>query len=146
MPSTKTAADTLANALPHALPDDVAARIALLGIRRLGAHGLHDANAAYAYFASFGEGFRRPLVLMRNFMADIACAATGPIPIAPCCCSRMTSAENTLLSVLTRVERQPEHAMLLLTDLLGTRAAEGVLASAHAVAGAFADCGRPIAG
>jgi len=146
MTSTKTAADTLANALPHALPEDEAARIALLGIRRLGAHGLHDANAANAYVATFGEGFRRPLVLMRNFMADVASAAAGPIPIAPCCCSRMTSAEHTLLTVLGRVERNPESAMLLLTDLLGARTADGVLASAHALAGAFADSGRPISG
>lgn len=142
MTSTKTA--TLACALPHALPDDPAARIALLGIRRLGAHGLHDANAANAFVATFGEGFRRPLVLMRNFMADVAATASGPIPIAPCCCARMTSAEGTLLTVLASVERHPERALLLLTDLLGTRAADGVLASAHALAVAFADSGRPI--
>lgn len=142
--TTTHTATTLSQALPHALPEDQAARIALLGIRRLGAHGLHDANAANAYIATFGEGFRRPLVLMRNFMADVACAATEPIPIAPCCCGRMTSAENTLLTVLGRVERSPEGAMLLLTDLLGTRAADGVLASAHALAVAFADSGRPI--
>lgn len=130
--------------LSHPLPELPAARIALFAIRRMGAHGLADAGAAHALFSNFRQDFRRPLVLLRAFMADLAGNAAGSIAIAPCCCPRMTGAEAALLAVLARVEVQPEAARLLLADVLGTRRADGVLASAAAVAAAFADCGQPI--
>ena len=134
---------TLAHALPHTLPHAPEARLVLLAIRRMGAHGLHDAQAAAAFVTAFGEGFRRPLVLMRNLMADLATAANGPIAIAPCCCRRMTPAEGAMLAALGRVEANPRGAALLLADLLGVRSADGVLASAHILAQAFRDAGRP---
>ena len=135
---------TAANALPHALPDCPNARIALFAMRRIGAHGLGDARAAHALFTAFGEGFRRPLTLMRGFMADIAASSAAAIAIAPCCCARMTAAERALLSILACLEIAPERARLLLADLLGMRRVDGVLASAAAVTMAFADEGRPI--
>jgi hypothetical protein len=140
---TMSAAATLA-VLPHDLPDCPNGRIALFAMRRIGGHGLADARAAHALFTAFGEGFRRPLLLIRGFMADMAGAAAGPISIAPCCCARMTHAESAVLTILARIEVQPDAARLLLADLLGVRAVDGVLASAAAVAMAFADEGRPI--
>ena len=131
-------------ALPHLLPSCPNARLALFAMRRIGAHGLADARAAHALFTAFGQSFRRPLVLIRALMADLAATATGPIAIAPCCCARMTSAEAAMLTVLARVETAPDAARLLLSDLLGVRRADGVLASAAAVAMAFADEGRPV--
>ena len=113
-------------------------------MRRFGAHGLTDARAAHALFTGFGQSFRRPLVLLRALMADLAATAQGPIAIAPCCCARMTSAEAAMVTVLARVETAPDTARLLLSDLLGVRRADGVLASAAAVAVAFADEGRPV--
>lgn len=142
---TMSAVATLA-ALPHALPDCPNGRIALFALRRIGSHGLADARAAHAMFTAFGEGFRRPLMLIRGLMADMAAAAAGPISIAPCCCARMTHAEAALLTILARVETNPDAARLLLSDLLGIRAVDGVLASAAAVAMAFADEGRPVTG
>jgi hypothetical protein len=139
-----TAATTIVAALPYALPECANARIALFAIRRMGAHGLADARAAHALFTAFGQDFRRPLVLMRNLMADLAGIASGQIAIAPCCCSRMTAAEAALLTILGRVETMPETARYLLGDLLGTRHVDGVLASAAALTAAFADDGRPI--
>ncbi|MBB4153134.1 hypothetical protein GGQ80_001022 [Sphingomonas jinjuensis] len=139
-----TAATTIVSPLPHALPDCANARIALFAIRRMGAHGLADARAAHALLTAFGQEFRRPLILMRNLMADLAGVAAGQIAIAPCCCNRMTAAEAALIAVLGRVETMPEAARLLLSDLLGTRHVDGVLASAAAVTAAFADDGRPI--
>lgn len=130
--------------LPHALPACPNARVALFAMRRMGGHGLCDARAAHALFTAFGEGFRRPLMLVRALMADMASAATSQIAIAPCCCGRMTHAEAALTAILARVEQAPETSRLLLTDLLGVRNADGVLASAAAVAMAFADEGRPI--
>lgn len=137
---------TTATHLPHALPDCPNARIALFAMRRMGANGLADARASHALFTAFGQGFKRPLVLMRSFMADLASAASGTIAIAPCCCARTTSAEAALLTILARVETAPGAARLLMADLLGVRQVEGVLASAAVLAAAFADDGRPITG
>lgn len=140
-PSSQLA--TLA-ALPHALPACPNARTALFAMRRMGAHGLADARAAHALFTAFGEGFRRPLMLLRAMMADLAGTSAAPISIAPCCCARMTAAERALLTAVSRVELAPAVSRLLLRDLMGTQRVEGVLASAAAVAAAFADEGRPL--
>lgn len=133
-------------ALPHSLPHCPNARIALFAMRRMGAHGLADARAAQALLAAFGQGFRRPLTLLRVLMADVAAAASGTIAIAPCCCMRTTAAERALIAVLARAETRPDSAHLLLADLLGIARVDGVLASAAAVSAAFADGGRPIVG
>jgi len=131
-------------ALPYALPACPNARIALFALRRMGAQGLHDARASHALFTAFGQDFRRPLVLMRALIADLAGTAAGTIAIAPCCCARITAAERTMLTILARVETAPDTARLLLGDLLGVRRVDAVLASVAAVATAFADDGRPI--
>jgi hypothetical protein len=132
--------------LSDAMTSCANARLALFGFRRMGAHGLDDARAAHAFLTGFGRSFRRPLVLMRALVADISSGAAHPIRIAPCCCSRQTAAESALLAVLARAETQPDAAHLLLADMLGVRRADGVLAGATALAAAFADEGRPIAG
>lgn len=135
---------TLATALPHVLPACPHARIALFAIRRMGAHGLADARAAHTLFTVFGQDFRRPLILMRTLMADLASHASGQIAIAPCCCARMTVAEAALMTILAQMEMAPGKAHFLMSDLLGVRRVDGVLASAAAVSAALADEGRPI--
>lgn len=135
---------TLAAALPHMLPACPHARIALFAIRRMGAHGLADARASHTLFTMFGQDFRRPLILMRTLMADLAAHASGQIAIAPCCCARMTAAEAALMTILSQMEAAPQKAHFLMTDLLGVRRVDNVLASAAAVSAAFADEGRPI--
>lgn len=133
-----------ASTLPAAMPRDPNARLLLFAFRRLGAHGLNDAHTAHAMLQAFGESFRRPLLLLRTMMADLAHTATCPIAIAPCCCMRMTAAEATMLTIVSRAETAPETARLLLGDLIGVRRPDGVLASVTALAQAFADAGRPI--
>ncbi len=135
---------TATTLLPHALPVCENARIALFAIRRMGANGLSDARAAHLLFTAFGRDFRRPLVLLRALMADLAGTASGTIAIAPCCCARMTPAENALLTILSRIDYAPDTARLLMADLLGVRRVDGVLASAAAVSAVFADEGRPV--
>ena len=137
-------AAALAYALPHALPADDNSRLALYAIRRLGAHGLADAHVARAFMTTFGEGFRRPLVLMRAFMQELAATATQPVAIAPCCCARATASEMALVTALIRAERAPGAARLLLADQLGARHVDHVLTCAAAVTTAFADAGRPL--
>jgi len=120
------------------------ARLFLFAFRRMGAHGLNDAVAAAAMLRTFGKGYRRPLMLMRAMMADVATQTSVTIAIAPCCFTRITHAEAAMLTVLARIEREPAVAGLLLADLLGMRQVDGVLASTMAVAVAFADAGQPI--
>ncbi len=138
------AVNTMSSVLPRTGPACPNARLALFAIRRMGAHGLADARASYALFTTFGEGFRRPLMLTRTMMADIAAHSSMPVSIAPCCCGRMTASEHALLTILARVEVAPDQARWLMQDLLGHRNVDGVLASAAALAAAFADEGRPV--
>jgi hypothetical protein len=137
-------ANAILAALPNALPGCPNARLALFAMRRMGSNGLADAHATRVMIENFGANFRRPLLLLRALMADMAATAVSQIAIAPCCCARMTHAEAALTTILSRVEVAPESARLLLADLLGSRRVDGVLASAAAVAMAFADEGRPI--
>lgn len=141
---TPARAETLGNLLPRLQPEDPAARLLLFGIRQLGAHGLGDAAAAHAFITAFGKGFRRPLLLLRTLMAEMSAASAGPIQIAPWCCARMTASEGGLIEVIASVERDCERARLLLSDLLGIRRVDSVLATAQALANAFADAGMPV--
>ncbi|MCA1197520.1 hypothetical protein K9B35_06050 [Sphingomonas sp. R647] len=143
-PARPLTAESLGNALPRVQPEDPAARLLLFGIRQLGAHGLNDAATAHAFITAFGKEFRRPLLLLRTLMAEMSAASSGPIQIAPWCCARMTASEGALIEVVANVERDSERARLLLGDLLGIRRVDGMLATAHALANAFADSGMPV--
>ena len=137
-------ASPVAEALPHPLPAANADRLLLIAIRRMGAHGLADAVAANTFLSAFGSGFRRPLVLARAFMAELAATATATIPIAPCCCARMTWAEAAIVTAIGQAERRPELTRLLLADVMAKRRADAIAASAAALAAAFADAGMPL--
>jgi hypothetical protein len=130
--------------LPQLQPEDPAARLLIFGIRQMGAHGLDDACAAHAFVTAFGKDFRRPLLLLRTLMMEMSASSARPIQIAPWCCPRMTSSEATLLSVLSRSSENERAAGLLLADLLGKREAGAILATAGALAIAFADLGLPL--
>lgn len=135
---------TLTAALPQPQPDDSAQRLLLFGIRQIGANGLDDACAAHAFVTAFGKDFRRALLLLRTLMMELSATSVRPIQIAPWCCRRMTPAEAALLAVTAKATGNPRAAGLLLADLLGVRSAAGPLATATALAGAFADLGMPL--
>ena len=116
----------------------------IFALRRMGAYGLADASAAHAFVTAFGKDFRRPLVLMRGLLADMSAHATRPIGIAPWCCSRMTPHEATLIDILALSHQRDGAAHLLLANMLGVSEAAGPLATAAALAAAFADLGLPI--
>lgn len=137
-------APSTARLLPHDAPHDSGARLLLMGVRRLGVGGLNDAHAASLMIGAFGLSFRRPLVLMRALMAELARASQRSIMIAPSSCCRMTIAESMLLRVVAGANGQPRRAHALLCHLCGIDGAIGVLSSAQAVAQAFADLGRPV--
>lgn len=127
------------------LPADPAARVALFTVRRMGAHGLADAQAAWAVLATFGRGFRRPLLLTRALMVELAGTARRTIAIAPCCCARVTASEDALLALLTG-SGEADDLRPRARDLLGASHVDHVLAAAAAVAVAYADAGRPLGG
>lgn len=130
--------------LPHVAPEDSGARLFLLGIRRIGVGGLNDAQAASVMIGAFGLSFRRPLLLMRALMAELARASQETIMIAPSCCARMTTAESMLLGAVVRANAKPRLAHEIFCRLCGIDQAIGILSSAQALSQAFADLGRPI--
>ncbi len=89
-----------AELLPFPIPQDRTERIVLICIRRMAAHGLRDAHAAWLALDTFGVNFRRPLVLLRAFMLELANASLRSIRIAPCCAMRMTEDEAWIMEVI----------------------------------------------
>ena len=132
-------------ALDHAVPACPYRRLALFGVRRMAAGGLGDAHAAHAFFTGFGIGFRRPLTLLRAFMAEIARSSSVTLAVAPCCCARMTAAEHELIEALALATDDPGAAHVRLAALLQLPNCPGVAESACAVATSFADLGMPFA-
>jgi hypothetical protein len=130
--------------LPRAAPIVAEQRLLLYAIRRMGAHGLNDAHAANALFGTFGRGYRRPLILLRAFMAESARAARVTIRITACCCGRMTRDEILLIDTIISATRDPHAAYQSLSTCLGTLDCIGALTSAQALNQAFGDLGRPL--
>lgn len=120
------------------------ARLLIYAMRRMAVGGLNDAFAANALFSLFGTRTRRPTLLLRAMMAEMARSAQRQIVIAPCCCRMMTHAEAELLLILTTAQDRPRFAHARICSLLESEHALGVLSSAQAVAQAFSDLGRPI--
>jgi hypothetical protein len=135
---------TLADVTQAYQSDDPAARLVIYGLRRMGAHGLDDASAAHAFMTAFGKDFRRPLILLRTLVHELGTSSAYPIQIAPWCCPRLTGSEAAVLAVIERSLPNEPAAALLLADLLGVRDAHGPLATATALAIAFADLALPL--
>lgn len=127
------------------IPDLRTGRLLLFAMRRMAVAGLDDAHAAHAIFAHFGISYRRPLILIRAMMAEIARASKQTVKVAPCCCLRMTADEAVLLSTVEHAQSHPRRAHTLLSDLMGTPDCLGVLTTAQAVGQAFTDLGKPLA-
>lgn len=134
----------IAKMLPHPRPATDAGQLLLFAIRRMAAGGLDDAHAAAALLTGFGKSYRRPLILTRALMAELARGATQPIVVAPCCCPRMTESEACLIAAIGDARADPRGAHIRLSILTGTRDCLGALTSAQAVSQALADLGRPL--
>lgn len=119
-------------------------RLLIYALRRIAAHGLNDAHAANALMGSFGMSYRRPLVLLRAYMAELARASQRQITIAPCCCPRMTQDEGRLLSVLAVANSNTPCARYHLGMLAGTADVLPALSAAMALNDSLADLGQPI--
>lgn len=140
---TTTATET-ARILPLPAPQTPVERLLVYAMRRIAANGLQDAHAANAMLGSFGLSYRRPLVLMRAYLAEIARSSTRQITIAPCCCPRMTHDEARLLAVLAVANANASCARHHLSALTGGGAALPALSAAMALNDALADLGQPL--
>ena len=130
--------------LPRPMPTGYGNRLFLFVMRRLASAGVNDAHAANAMLGAFGRSYRRPLVLMRAMMLELARASSRKILVAPCCCARMTADEGMLMQATGEALRDPNAAYEQLSDLLGNDHALGALTCMQAVAQAHADLGRPL--
>jgi hypothetical protein len=103
--------------LPQALPTNMDARVQLIALRRMAAHGLRDARASMLMLHQFGLDYRRRLVLLRAFVHELAQASRRTIQLAPCCAVRMTADEALLLRALGSAADDPADAADALLDL-----------------------------
>ena len=141
-----TTTSALSDLLPHDMPECGNERLLLHTFRRIAANGLNDAHAAHAMLTFFGRSYRRPLVLLRAFAAELSRISGRRLTIGPCCCARMTHAESALVNAVATCLGDPRAAHAGLARMLGVRECVGALCSAQALAQAFADCGRPLRG
>lgn len=126
------------------VPPCGAARLFLFAVRRMAAAGVDDAHAANALLATFGRRYRRPLVLLRAMMLELARVSDRKIMVAPCCCSRMTADEARLLLAIKDSDRNPAAAYEELSTLIASPAGLGALTCLQAVSQSFADLGHPL--
>ena len=119
-------------------------RTLVFAIRRMAVAGLNDAHAANAMLGQFGIGYRRPLILVRAMMAEIARVSARTVKVAPCCCARLTADESNILRAIELAPRAARAAHEMLSETLGTAECLGVMTTVQAVAEACRDLGRPI--
>ena len=130
--------------LSRPMPVGYGNRLFLFVMRRMASAGVNDAHAANAMLGAFGRSYRRPLILMRAMMLELARASSRKILVAPCCCARMTADEGRMMQATGDALRHPDRAYRQVSDLLGNDHALGALTCLQAVAQAHADLGRPL--
>lgn len=130
--------------LSRVVPGGYGNRLFLYVVRRMATAGVNDAHAANAMLGAFGRSYRRPLILTRAMMLELARTATCKILVAPCCCARMTADEALLMQAVGAALQNPHAAYGQLSDLLGSDDALGALTCLQAVAQAHGDLGRPL--
>ncbi|BBD97317.1 hypothetical protein SAMIE_1008180 [Sphingobium amiense] len=130
--------------LSRPMPAGYGNRLFLFAMRRMASGGVNDAHAANAMLGAFGRSYRRPLVLMRAMMLELARASSRRILVAPCCCARMTADEALMMRATGEALDCPALAYERVSELLGNDRALGALTCLQAVAQAHADLGRPL--
>ncbi len=113
--------------LPVPFPSGETEQTVLVLLRRMAVHGLHDANATVLAIDRFGTGFRKPLVLLRCFLLELARASRRNIAIAPCCAPRMTRDEGLMIEAIGNP------ALDLLAALTDADEVGRIMSAAHAL-------------
>ena len=135
---------TLETLIPHPAPTEKVARTILVAIRRLASGGLNDAHATNILIGDFGMAYRRPLMFLRVLIAEMSRIAERQIPIAPCCCPRMTEGEATFLMIINSARGHPERARAAIARMASTLDCLPALSIAQALADALDDIGHPL--
>lgn len=130
--------------LSRTVPGGYGNRLFLYVVRRMATAGVNDAHAANAMLGAFGRSYRRPLILMRAMILELARSADRKILVAPCCCARMTADEALLMQAVGAALPNPHAAYGQLSSLLRSDDALGALTCLQAVAQAHGDLGRPL--
>lgn len=123
---------------------DPAHIFALRIIRTMAIGGVNDARAAAMLMGQFGRAHRRPLVLMRAMMLELARVSYRQIRLAPPCCRRITTDEALIIAALSRSE--PDFGLCYSDSaaLLGHDDVLGAATCFQAVSQCFADMGYPL--
>ncbi|MPT46923.1 MAG: hypothetical protein E2598_00695 [Sphingobium sp.] len=106
--------------------------------------GANDARATSIIMGWFGRNYRRPLILMRALMLELARASHRSIQLAPPCSTRITRDEATMLRALGREESQINACHRDACALLATDTALGAATCFQAVSNCFEDLGTPL--
>ncbi len=130
--------------LTRQIPGGYGNRLFLFVMRRMATAGVNDAHAANAMLGAFGKSYRRPLVLMRAMMLEVARASSRKILVAPCCCARMTGDEAMVMQAVGAALDDAPSAYRRMATLLGNDSALGALTCLQAVAQSYGDLGRPL--
>lgn len=136
---TESRAPDMRPALLHPSSD----RLFLTIARRMAIFGIDDAQCVSTLLTHFGRNYRRPLVLMRALMLEIARTSQRKIMLAPPCCGRITGDEGIMLHALQRDETETLVCHADASKLLGRDDALGATTCFQAVSQAFADLGHP---
>lgn len=121
-----------------------ALRLTLLLIRRMAAQGIDDAHATQTALGLFGLGYRRPLILLRAMLVEMARASNRRIQISPCCRLHMTEDEALLIKTITLARPQDMNAHQAMSTLLGGSNHLPSLSAAMAYHDALGDMGHPV--
>ncbi|MFW2829930.1 DUF6628 family protein [Sphingomonas sp. ID0503] len=127
-----------------AAPMGRADAVLLFAIRRMALEGLNDAHASNALIGLFGMSYRRPQILLRALMTELARASAQTIHVAPCCCMRMTEAEAKLMRIIAISPADVRAAHTEMASVLGTFDCLGAVTSAQALGQAYTDLGKPL--
>jgi hypothetical protein len=130
--------------MPLPLPFEQTQRIVLRCLRRMAAHGIRDAQASLWVFEQFGIHYRRPLVLLRAFVVELAQVSQRRIQIAPCCAMRMTLDEGRIVEILAVAGQHQARAQRHLRLLTDTNNASSPLSLAVAFNDTLAALGKPL--
>ncbi|GLT01960.1 hypothetical protein GCM10007897_33620 [Sphingobium jiangsuense] len=106
--------------------------------------GANDARAASVMMGWFGRNYRRPLILIRALMLEMARISERRIQLAPPCSNRLTRDEATMLRALGRPEWQIDRCHDDACALLSVDNALGAATCFQAVASCFEDLGAPV--
>lgn len=116
----------------------------LRAARLMAGGGVNDAHAASLMLGWFGQGYRRPLVLMRALLLEMSRVSNRQIQLAPPCCGRITRDEALILRALGREETEFRACHADANELLETDGALGAATCFQAVSACFEDMGAPL--